>query len=112
MSNPSGKWPNDRRREPRHFFTATIELLEADVEARVRARTGDLSLNGCYVDSLNPFPVGSKVKVTVTHNEVSFTAVGTVVHGEQNMGMGISFTKVEPDQKEILLKWLMAASGR
>jgi hypothetical protein len=111
MSNPSGTWPNERRREPRHFFTATVELLEANVQARIHARTGDLSVNGCYVDTLNPFPVESKVKVIINHNEASFTVVGTVVHAEPNMGMGISFAQVEPDQKEILLKWLMAASG-
>jgi hypothetical protein len=51
MSSPSGMWPNDKRREPRHFFIATVELLEADVQARIRARTGDLSMNGCYVDT-------------------------------------------------------------
>ncbi len=104
-------FPNDKRREPRHFFTATVELLEANVRARIGAQTGDLSMNGCYVDTLNPFPVGSKVKVIINHNEATFTAVGTVMHGEANLGMGISFTKVEPDQKEILLKWLVAASG-
>ena len=108
MPNPSGMWPNDKRREPRHFFIAMVELLEAEVQARIRARTGDLSVNGCFVDTLNPFPVGSKVKVTITHNEVSFSALGTVAHAEPNIGMGISFTQVEPNQKEILLKWLMA----
>jgi len=111
MSDPSGTWPNDRRREPRHFFIATVELLEADMQARIRARTGDLSVNGCYVDSLNPFPVGSKVKVIIDHNEASFNAVGAVVHTVPNMGMGISFTQVEPDQKEILLEWLAASTG-
>ena len=111
MSNPPGIWPNDKRREPRHFFIATVELLEADVQARIRARTGDLSMHGCYVDTLNPFPVQSKVKVTITHNEKSFTALGTVAHAEPNVGMGISFSKVEPNQTEILLQWLVAARG-
>jgi PilZ domain len=101
---------NDKRREPRHFFIATVELLEADAQARSRARTGDLSMHGCYVDTLNPFPVPSKVKVTVTHNEESFIALDSVAHAEPNIGMGISFTEMEPNQKEILLKWL-AASG-
>ncbi|HUJ32876.1 MAG TPA: PilZ domain-containing protein [Candidatus Acidoferrum sp.] len=109
MSSPSGMWPNDKRREPRHFFIATVELLEADVQARIRARTGDLSINGCYVDTLNPFPVRSKVKVTITHNEEVFTALGTVAHVEPNIGMGVSFIEVDPKQKEIVLKWLMAA---
>jgi hypothetical protein len=111
MSSPPGIWPNDKRREPRHFFIATVELLEADVQARMRARTGDLSMHGCYVDTLNPFPVQSKVKVTITHNEKSFTALGTVAHAEPNVGMGISFGKVEPSQTEILLQWLVGATG-
>ncbi len=109
MSSPPGIWPNDKRREPRHFFIATVELLEADVQSRVLARTGDLSMHGCYVDTLNPFPVQSKVKVTITHNEESFIAQGTVAHAEPNVGMGISFTDVGPKQTEILLKWLVAA---
>lgn len=106
MSSPSGIWPNDKRREPRHFFIATVELLEADVQARIRARTGDLSLNGCYVDSLNPFPAGSKVRVSINYHEETFTALGKVAHAEPNIGMGISFTGVEPNQKVILLKWI------
>jgi hypothetical protein len=67
-------------------------------------------MHGCYVDTRNPFPVQSKVKVTITHNEESFVALGTVAHAEPNIGMGISFSEVEPNQTEILLKWL-AASG-
>ncbi|MGC2421036.1 MAG: PilZ domain-containing protein [Candidatus Acidiferrales bacterium] len=111
MPNPTGIWLSDKRREPRHSFTATVELLDTSVQVRIRAKTGNLSMNGCYVNTVNPFPVGSRVKVTITHGEASFTALGTVAHGELNMGMGISFIKVEPNQKEILLKWLVASSG-
>jgi hypothetical protein len=63
------------------------------------------------VDTLNPFPVPSKVKVTITHNEESFIALGTFAHAEPNIGMGISFSKVEPNQTEVLLQWLVAARG-
>lgn len=99
-------WPNDKRREPRHFFIATVELLEAEVQARMQARTGDLSMNGCYVDTLNPFPAGSKVRVSIKYHEESFAAVGKVAHAEPNIGMGIAFTAVEANQKELLLKWI------
>jgi PilZ domain len=106
-------WPNDKRREPRHFFIATVELLEAEVQARMQARTGDLSMNGCYVDTLNPFPAGSKVRVSINYHEEIFAAVGKVAHAEPNMGMGISFTAMEPSQKEILLKWITSlATGK
>ncbi len=83
MSSPPGIWPNDKRREPRHFFVATVELFETDAHAGICARTGDLSMNGCYVDIPNPFPVQSKVKVTITHNEESFISPGTIAHAER-----------------------------
>ena len=40
---------------------------------------------------------------------ITYVLAGTVAHGEPNVGMGISFTEVEPNQTEILLTWLVAA---
>ncbi|MHB8540951.1 MAG: PilZ domain-containing protein [Candidatus Acidiferrales bacterium] len=102
---------NEHRREPRYPFFATIELLEAHSETRVSARTGDLSLHGCYVDTMNPFPAGSTVRVIITNAGITFTAQGAVAHSQPNIGMGISFTAVEPDQKSILMKWLADVHG-
>lgn len=102
---------NEHRREPRHPFFATVELLEAESETRVGARTGDLSLHGCYVDTMNPFPAGSKVRVTITHADTTFTAHGAVAHSQPNVGMGISFTVVESEQKRVLMKWLADVHG-
>jgi hypothetical protein len=102
---------NEHRREPRHAFFATVELLEAQHETRVNARTGDLSFHGCYVDTMNPFPAGSKVRVTITHLGTTFTATGTVAHSRPNVGMGISFTEMESDQKQVLMKWLAGVHG-
>ena len=102
---------NEHRREPRHPFFATVELLEAQHETRVNARTGDLSLHGCYVDTMNPFPAGSKVRVTITHANTTFTATGAVAHSRPNVGMGISFTEVESDQKRVVMQWLAGMHG-
>lgn len=101
----------EQRREPRHPFFATVELLDAESEARIQARTGDLSLHGCYVNTMNPFPVASKVRVIITQTGETFTALGTVAHSQLNMGMGVSFTEVAQDQREILLKWLAKLHG-
>jgi len=50
----------DRRRATRYSFSATAEVLEIASGTRVSARAADLSMNGCYLDTLNPFAVGSK----------------------------------------------------
>lgn len=103
--------PNEQRREPRYPFVASIDLLEAQSETRASTRTCDLSLHGCYVDTMNPFPVGSKVHITITHADTTFTADGAVAHSQPNIGMGISFTALKPDQERVLIKWLADVHG-
>lgn len=101
----------EHRREPRHAFFASVELLESKMANRVSARTGDLSLHGCYVDTMNPFPAGSDVRVMITHHDEKFTAIGQVAHSKANTGMGISFTEIAPPQRAILMKWLSGIHG-
>jgi hypothetical protein len=50
-SHGSGK-----RRSPRYFFFASAELTEEDSQVRVPSRVSELSLHGCYLDMMNPFP--------------------------------------------------------
>ena len=101
----------EHRREPRHTFFASVELLESKLDTRINARTGDLSLHGCYVDTMNPFPAGASVRITITHMEEKFTAIGNVAHSKPNVGMGISFTEIDPQQRPILMKWLSGVHG-
>lgn len=101
----------EHRREPRHAFFASVELLESKFSTRISARTGDLSLHGCYVDTRNPFARGANVRVTITHKEEKFTAVGTVAHSKPNSGMGVSFTEIAPEQRMLLVKWLSKVHG-
>lgn len=101
----------DARRESRQPFFAAIELLETESSVKIEARTGDLSLHGCYVDTMNPFPVGSKVRVRITHDEVTFEAMGRVAHAQSNVGMGVFFTEIQPQHAKLIATWLSSESG-
>ena len=46
-----------RRRTPRYMFIASAELLEPKTDVRIATRVSELSIYGCYMDMLNPFPV-------------------------------------------------------
>jgi hypothetical protein len=96
----------ERRRALRHPLIASAEIIELLTDTHIQARTSDLSLVGCYFDMLNPLPLGTSVKLRITHEATTFTALGTVTHSEPNMGMGIGFTHVEPDQLKVLEQWL------
>jgi hypothetical protein len=60
---------------------------------------------------LNPSPVGTDVRVRISHANTTFTALGKVVFVLQRMGMGVVFTSVEDNQLAILQKWLSELSS-
>ena len=100
----------ERRRAPRYQLIADAEVTELQSGTRLRAKTGDLSLGGCFLDMLNPPPEGTLIQVTIRHANNTFTAFGKVVFLFPNLGMGVVFTRVRADQSEILQEWVSELS--
>jgi hypothetical protein len=53
-----------------------------------------------------PFPVGSKVRVSVRKGKTQFETDGTVLYSQGGLGMGIAFESLDPSQREALDTWL------
>ena len=92
------------RKSPRFPFIASAQIVETRTEARLQARTSDLSREGCYLDMLNPLPTGTRLKINVTHQNQQLDAVGRVVHSELNVGMGVQFEEI--GQRAVIDSWL------
>jgi hypothetical protein len=101
----------ERRRAPRYQFIADAEVLEIASGTRLKAKTGDLSVGGCFLDMLNPSPQGTDVEVTIFQEKAQFTGRGRVVFVFPNLGMGVAFTKVTASQLATLEEWLLAVSA-
>jgi hypothetical protein len=99
----------DLRRSPRVPFVASAEITELETETRLPARTGDLSRHGCYMDMINPLPLGTPVRVHITHGQRSFHASAGVVYCQPPLGMGLVFNGVESNCEAILQSWLSEA---
>ena len=69
----------ERRRTPRYVFFASAELLELKSEVRVASRVSELSLHGCYLDMMNPFPKGTVVLVKISAGDAFFEARSQIV---------------------------------
>jgi len=104
--------PAERRRNLRFPFTATVEAIESKSGTKVLGRTSDLSLGGCYVDTLNTFPVGTIVKIRIQRESVTFEAQAKVIFSANGMGMGLAFVSAQPRQVRIFQKWLLEISGQ
>lgn len=98
----------ERRRAPRYQFIADAEVCELDSGTKLKAKTGDLSLSGCFLDMLNPSPEGTEIRVTIFQGTTSFIGLGRVVFVFPNLGMGVVFTSVTTDQLATLEEWLKA----
>jgi hypothetical protein len=96
----------ERRGGDRHLVIASAEIVELSSGARFSTRTTDLGPGGCFVDTLTPFPVGSKVRVTVYKANSHFECRGSVVYSQQGLGMGVAFDQLEAKQREALDAWI------
>ena len=100
------------RRGGRRFpFTAAADVLDVRSETRVAGRCSDLSLGGCYIDTLSPFAVGSLVRVRIERDLRPFEAEAVVTYAQVPMGMGLAFTEIKPEHQTVLLSWIAELSG-
>jgi hypothetical protein len=101
-----GEEVSERRGWPRYAITAMARVVEPRSLAKAEGRCTDLSLGGCYVDSINPFPKDSAVRVSIWQGSRSFESEARVVFSQVGMGMGLMFTEIEPAEREKLQTWL------
>ena len=99
----------ERRRTPRYPFIASAELIEEKADVRIASRVSELSLHGCYLDMMNPFPTGTMVLVKIAAGDAFFEAKSKIVYSQPNMGAGVGFLQIEPASKDVLERWLDGA---
>ena len=99
----------ERRRTARFPFIANAEVREANSDVKLNARVSEISLYGCYLDMINPLPMGTLVSVKV-FTEIDFLeTVASVVYSHPNLGIGLAFRDMNPHFLPILQKWLLEA---
>jgi len=106
---PSGKKnteAREQRNEPRHPFVAQVVVVDERGGARISARISDLSLGGCYIDTLNPFPLGTTLRLRIHKNDQIFDALASTASSHTGSGMGLLFAEMTPKQRSMLAGWL------
>lgn len=98
-----------RRSVLRCLLVASAEVTElgSGSSTKLSARTSEIGLGGCYVDTLNPFPDGTPVRVRISRDHGVFETNARVAYTDHRYGMGIAFTETAPEQRSILEGWLI-----
>ncbi|SRR5712691_135024 len=111
-STPAGSERAERRSVPRYRFITRAMVTDLSSGTRLPARTSVLGLNGCYIDTLNLFPVGTLVRLQILKDKAVFETLGRVLYGDPGVGMGIVFLDATPDQRSVLEGWLAEPDAR
>ena len=61
---------------------------------------------GCGVTASKTLPAGTKLRVRITSNGRTFSALGKVAYATADGDMGIVFTRIEPNDQFVLEKWI------
>jgi hypothetical protein len=95
----------ERRDAERYPFVCPIEVVDVAGSAMISARTSDLSLHGCYIDTLNPLPKGTRVRLQLNKNNqrLELRAEVTACHVG---GMGVVFEQLSLAQQGTVVSWL------
>jgi len=97
---------SQRRSVRRCSFVASAEVNELSSATKLVLRTSELSIGGCYLDTLNPFPEGTLLQCRILRDDGIFESKAKVVYSNPGFGMGVAFTGIAPDQRTMLENWL------
>lgn len=95
----------NRRHDPRIKVRVPIELLPENVASPIRGATSDLSLSGCYIETIFPYPKGTMIDLKLEIGTTVLVAA-TVATCDPQVGNGISFLKMLPEDQEALAAYL------
>jgi hypothetical protein len=90
------------RTTPRFTFIA-----EAEIDGiKGCARVSELSARGCYIDSINPLPKDTEVRIRIRYGCSACEFPGTVIYTHAGFGMGVVFGEMTSEQRSTLDVWL------
>src|ERR1700730_18570576 len=104
-----------KRTNPRFSFFADAEVTLRDGTG-VRAQLAELSSRGCYIDSVEPIPVRTKLRLRICDGTSSCELHGKVLYihsggGFGIFGMGVLFEEMDSEQLSAIDAWLCGLAG-
>ena len=99
-------YPKDRRKSPRYPIIAEAKVTDVRTETSFKSRVSELSVDGCYLDFINPLPEGCELHLRILKDSGVCETDARVVYNHPGMGLGVRFVNTLDDQKKILERWI------
>src|SRR5262249_38787479 len=102
---------HDQREHDRVKIKVPIEIYAAGSDSRLRGATSDLGLGGCYTETIFPLPIGGNLELKL-QLEDRLALAGTVVTSDRQVGNGIRFSRMLPEDVGQLRAFLEEAEKK
>jgi hypothetical protein len=97
----------NKRKYVRHKVLFPLEIGFDDARrTHMQTNATDIGGRGCYVETLLPLPLGTKVRITFWMDSEKIQTSGIVRASDGGVGMGIEFTQLDNQVQERLQKHL------
>jgi len=95
----------ERRKHPRFKLNLPVEVHAEGSDTPIHFATSDVSLDGCYIESMYPFPIGTRLSLKL---EIADTLLidAQVVTADPQFGNGIQFLRMLPEDHDTLSHYL------
>jgi hypothetical protein len=105
-----------RRANPRFTIFADAEVTLRDGTS-VPAQLSELSSRGCYIDTLEPIPMRTKLRLRICDGMSTYELQGKVIYmhsggGLGIFGMGVLFGEMAAEQHSAIEAWLGELAGK
>ena len=101
--------PPNARRWRRHKVSIPLELRAEHAKAPIRMNATDVSGNGCYVESMMPFPLGTNLRIDFWLDSERISITAAVRTSDPGVGNGIEFTGMPAEVKNRMQAYLDAS---
>jgi hypothetical protein len=98
----------DRRQHPRFKVRVPVEFFSEGSDSPIRGATSDLSLSGCYIETVFPFAIGTRLELKL-QIDGTLLVLATVATSDPQVGTGIQFTRMLPEDIDELRAFLDSA---
>jgi DNA-binding response OmpR family regulator len=106
-------FPEGQRRIVQDWLAANApETPPPDPEPLSDCTLSDLSLGGCYLESVSPFPIHTEVDLTLRAAETEVKIVGLVRVMHPGHGMGVEFTSSQGQHRQLVEQFISVLTTR
>ena len=110
IASPISRIPpakTDKRKFVRQSIPFPIEIRGCgDVRLHLRTHAVDMTGNGCYVETIEPLPKGTKLSIGFSLSSELLLTTAIVRTSTSGVGMGIEFTGIDDETQKRLQQHL------